>query len=352
MAMPARTRLSLAVAAVLVAGIASTQFAVGKKKAVPGGMDEKKRAMHALNRLTFGARPGDAERVAQLGVDKWIDLQLHPEKIEDSQLDARIASFRTLRMSTREIVENFPNNQIIKEVAEGKEPMPTDPVRHAVYEAQVEKYEGKLDRKAVSQNPAENKPGAGDQRTGADSSVMSMEADAAYERRREESQASNIKLRELLDLPPGERFREILKMPPEEQHVIATRARYQKPEIIEGMNGEQKETIFALNNPEQVVVDEVTEAKLLRAIYSDRQLDEVMTDFWFNHFNVFINKGADRFLVTSYERDAIRPHVLGKFEDLLVATAKSPAMLFYLDNWLSIGPHSEARDRAAAAGSR
>ncbi len=67
-----------------------------------------------------------------------------------------------------------------------------------------------------------------------------------------------------------------------------------------------------------------------------------MTDFWFNHFNVFINKGADRFLVTSYERDAIRPHVLGKFEDLLVATAKSPAMLFYLDNWLSIGPHSEA----------
>ena len=60
-----------------------------------------------------------------------------------------------------------------------------------------------------------------------------------------------------------------------------------------------------------------------------------MTDFWFNHFNVFINKGADRFLLTSYERDVIRPHVLGKFEDLLVATAKSPAMLFYLDNWLS-----------------
>ena len=66
-----------------------------------------------------------------------------------------------------------------------------------------------------------------------------------------------------------------------------------------------------------------------------------MTDFWFNHFNIFINKGADRYLLTSYERDAIRPHVLGKFEDLLVATAKSPAMMFYLDNWLSVGPNSE-----------
>ena len=83
------------------------------------------------------------------------------------------------------------------------------------------------------------------------------------------------------------------------------------------------------------------QAKLLRAIYSERQLDEVMTDFWFNHFNVFIGKGADRYLVTSYERDVIRPHALGKFEDLLVATAKSPAMLFYLDNWLSVGPDSD-----------
>ena len=67
----------------------------------------------------------------------------------------------------------------------------------------------------------------------------------------------------------------------------------------------------------------------------------MLTDFWFNHFNVFINKGADRYLLTSYQRDAIRPHVLGKFEDLLVATAKSPAMLFYLDNWLSVGPDSD-----------
>src|SRR6202008_4925834 len=112
-------------------------------------------------------------------------------------------------------------------------------------------------------------------------------------------------------------------------------------EFMEGMNPKQKETLKALSNPQQGVSNELMQAKLVRAIYSERQLEEVMTDFWFNHFNVFIGKGADRYLVTSYERDVIRPHALGKFEDLLVATAKSPAMLFYLDNWLSVGPQSD-----------
>src|SRR2546422_11087363 len=107
------------------------------------------------------------------------------------------------------------------------------------------------------------------------------------------------------------------------------------------MDPKQRETLMALNNPQQVVLDELVQAKLLRAIYSERQLQEVMTDFWFNHFNVFLGKGADRYLLTSYERDVIRPHTMGKFEDLLVATAQSPAMLFYLDNWLSVGPNSD-----------
>ncbi len=82
------------------------------------------------------------------------------------------------------------------------------------------------------------------------------------------------------------------------------------------------------------------QAKLLRAIYSERQLEEVMTDFWFNHFNVFVGKGPERVFLTNYEQEVIRPRALGKFEDLLVATAKSPAMLFYLDNWMSVGPNS------------
>ncbi len=98
----------------------------------------------------------------------------------------------------------------------------------------------------------------------------------------------------------------------------------------------------SLNKPMQVVDEELVEGKLIHEIYSERQLQEVMTDFWLNHFNVFVGKEADRYLMTSYDRDVIRPHAMGKFEDLLVATAKSPAMLFYLDNWLSEGPNSDA----------
>ena len=88
------------------------------------------------------------------------------------------------------------------------------------------------------------------------------------------------------------------------------------------------------------VVFELSEAKILRAIMSPAQLQEVMTDFWFNHFNVFFGKGLDRVLISTYERDAIRPHALGKFRDLLEATARHPAMLFYLDNWQNIDPNS------------
>ncbi|MEO8662143.1 MAG: DUF1800 domain-containing protein, partial [Bryobacteraceae bacterium] len=98
--------------------------------------------------------------------------------------------------------------------------------------------------------------------------------------------------------------------------------------------------LMRYGKPHEVVATDLMEAKLQRAVYSERQLEDVLTDFWFNHFNVFLDKGADRYLVTSYERDAIRPHVLGKFRDLLAATAQHPAMLFYLDNWQSADPNS------------
>jgi uncharacterized protein (DUF1800 family) len=94
-------------------------------------------------------------------------------------------------------------------------------------------------------------------------------------------------------------------------------------------------------NPAAVPTTELLQQKILRETYSERQLQEVMTDFWLNHFNVFIGKNEERYLLTSYERDVIRPHALGKFEDLLIATAKSPAMMVYLDNAQSIGPDSE-----------
>lgn len=93
----------------------------------------------------------------------------------------------------------------------------------------------------------------------------------------------------------------------------------------------------------------VVEAKVLRAVYTNRQLEDVLTDFWFNHFNVFLAKGADRVLTGAYEQEAIRPHVLGKFRDLLGATAEHPAMLFYLDNWRSVSPDSWVAKRAKRA---
>ena len=304
-----------------------------EKKDSAYGADEQKRAVHALNRLALGPRPGDVQRVTAMGVDKWIELQLHPDKIDDGALQARLAPFRTLRMDTRELAENFPPPQVIKSVAEGKQRMPSDPAKRAVYQAQLEKYEEKRERK---QEAASN---SNSETSGNTTAKKPEPSDDEMARQREVKLFADLKAQELLDLPPDQRMKEILKMSPEEQRELARSK--DREDLLEGLSAQQKETLMAINNPQQVVVNELMQAKLLRAIYSERQLDEVMTDFWFNHFNVFVGKGADRYLLTSYERDVIRPHALGKFGDLLVATAKSPAMLFYLDNWLSVGPDSD-----------
>jgi uncharacterized protein (DUF1800 family) len=146
---------------------------------------------------------------------------------------------------------------------------------------------------------------------------------------------------ELMQLPPDQRYRELLRLAEEERRPLAGLSFPEREQLVADMTPQQRETVMALANPQMVVASELQEGKLLRAIYSERQFEEVMTDFWFNHFNVFMGKGADRYLLTSYERAVIRPHALGKFQDLLVATAKSPAMLFYLDNWMSVGPDSD-----------
>jgi uncharacterized protein (DUF1800 family) len=331
-------RKAVPLVAACTLGIAvSLQFAIAKKNRhgpADVQMDEQKRAQHALNRLAFGPRPGEVERLTAMGVDKWIDLQLHPEKIDDRALDARLAPFRTLRMDTRELVENFPPPQVIKAIADGKQSLPSDPARRAVYEAQLERYQRKQERK---QEAANTDPAA----TATSGQPVQMN-DKERARRREDRMYGDLRAEDLLDLPPDQRMKALLKMSPEDQRAFETSLKGdRRDEFMEGMKPQQRETLLALSNPQQVVTSELVQGKLLRAIYSDRQLEEVMTDFWFNHFNVFIGKGADRYLLTSYERDVIRPHAMGKFEDLLVATAQSPAMLFYLDNWLSVGPNSD-----------
>ncbi len=323
-------RMAIALLFVSLAGALTYARKKEQQAAVPSPMDEQKRALHASNRLTFGPRPGDVQRVVAMGVDKWIELQLHPDKIDDHALAARIEPFRTLRMSTKELVENFPPPQLIKAVAEGKESLPNDPQNRAVYESQLARYQEKQESKQTAAQPV---------RTDSTAPAGEMKPnDPQSAQHRESKLYADLDAQQLLDLPPDERMKRILQMSPDEQRDLAKSKNHD--DLMQGMSPQQKETLMALANPEQVVASELMQAKLLREIYSERQLEEVMTDFWLNHFNVFIGKGADRYLLTSYERDVIRPRALGKFEDLLVATAKSPAMLFYLDNWLSVGPHS------------
>jgi len=310
-----------------------SHWALGKnnEKHLPvAQMSEKKRAVHALNRLAFGPRPGEVGRVTALGVDRWIDQQLHPEKIDDSALEARLASLPTLRMSTREMVENFPPQAVIKAIADGKQSLPSDPLKHAVYVAQLDKYEERLERKQEAAH-------TGDADTKVDPAKMGMTGTETEEDRR----GAEDTVEALLDLPPDQRFKAVLAMSSEQQRLLVSSLKNKADDFFAGMTPRQRESLKALNNPQQVVTEELVQGKLLRAVYSERQLQEVMADFWFNHFNVFIGKGADRYELTGYERDVIRPHVFGKFENLLVAVAQSPAMLFYLDNWMSVGPNSD-----------
>ena len=139
--------------------------------------------------------------------------------------------------------------------------------------------------------------------------------------------------------------------PPEELVDFPNRLRpEQRNRLLDEATPQEREIICALGNPVGVVTSELQQAKLMREIYSERQLLEVMTDFWFNHFNVYLYKNQDAYYVTPYERDVIRPHALGKFYDLLLATAQSPAMLMYLDNWDSIGPHSQVAGKNGQSG--
>jgi len=377
-------------------------FAKKKDKSADAGATEQKRAVHALNRLTFGARPGDVQQVMAMGVDRWVDLQLHPEKISDTAIEAKLQPLRTLHMSSKEILENFPDNQMVKQVMDGKRPMPSDPARRAVYQVQIARLEEKQEKKgqkataafvaapappasemaapsastdsngakteaelaaAAAASPdtqpadgnsmssmsstnataASNSTPANDMATPAEAKVETKltPEEEAEARRREDRLYADLKVQSLVDLSPDERYKKVMAMSVDEQVAFADSLRGGKgQEFLAGMNPRQRETLLAMNSPQQVVVEELSQAKLIRAIYSERQLEEVMTDFWFNHFNVFVGKGPERLLLTSYEQEVIRSRALGKFEDLLVATAKSPAMLFYLDNWMSVGPNS------------
>jgi uncharacterized protein (DUF1800 family) len=314
-------------------------FATHKKQPLAPAihrMDERERAIHALNRLTFGPRPGDVERVLALGVDNWIAQQLAPSQIDDRALEARLAPYRTLRMSPAEMVENFPPSQVLKAVAEGKLPMPRDPQLKAVYAAGLARLNDKQAKK--NEKAAQN------------ADLLAMNPDELTPSMKEQRQSARDHARaralDLMEQPPETRTQTLAAMDADERRGFwRALSQDDRERLTADTTPQQRELLLSLDNPVAVVNGELMQAKLLRAAYSERQLQEVMTDFWFNHFNVFIGKGADRYMVTAYERDVIRPHALGNFRELLLATAKSPAMLWYLDNWQSVGPNSQAAAR-------
>jgi uncharacterized protein (DUF1800 family) len=155
----------------------------------------------------------------------------------------------------------------------------------------------------------------------------------------------------VLSLAPPERLRRILDLAPAARLAFLRQLRGPERRLLhEGLSAEEREVLADLESPARALADESVQARLLRDVYSERQLLEVMTDFWLNHFNVYADKGPERWLLVAFEREVIRAHALGRFRDLLGAAARSPAMLFYLDNWQSAGPASQRGVRSGRAG--
>ena len=247
----------------LAAGLMAATFLLGSgtleaQRQNVAAKPDARAVLHVLNRLGFGPRPGDIERVQEMGIGTYIEQQLNPERVPDDALKERLASFETVNLSSQVLTEKY-----------------FAPAQMARRDQQLKL--AKADAKAKKADPAAN----------ADPSMTAMAGDDSQ------------------------------KTKPAQQV---------PPEVLEARQGEQ------------IVINELMQARVLRAAMSERQLDEVLTDFWLNHFNVFIGKGQVRQYLPEYERDVIRPRVLGNFRDLLGAVAHSPAMLFYLDNWQSAGP--------------
>jgi len=291
-------------------------------------ISKDQRITQAWNRLTFGPRPGDAARVRAMGLKKWIELQLHPEEIpENPILTAKLKELDTLSMSSGELVRNYPTPQLVKQMMAGQMPFPSDPDRRLVIERLVARNERKLAAGGDANAAPPNAPDVQPLRE-----ILTLEQVRALRQGTPEQRLAAFQA-----LPAGKQDDVIAALPAQMRQAMFAAA---PPEL--------RRRIELAAGPQQVVARDLMEGKVLRAVYSNRQLDEVLTDFWYNHFNIYLDKGADRYLVTAYERDAIRPHVLGKFRDLLEATAKSPAMLFYLDNWQSVGPSAPAARRGNA----
>ena len=310
-----------------------------------------KQAVHVLSRLTFGARPGDLADVKRVGVEKWIDLQLHPERIpENPDLATRLNGLATLQLPTWQILEKYQAAAVVVRFESPLQSLtpfqactlmqggPPD-ARRSV----IDSLNPELRRQLLANGPRQAIDGLSD---------LQQEATAA---RQAEQQARQMEFRRLM--PP---LTDLLT--PEQIRIARTGPDADKLALFMSLDDDKRTQVLRALGPQALVRfpelrrqsmaaaqpalfvnQELIDNKLFRALYSNRQLEEVLIDFWMNHFNVFNGKAQERQLITSFERDAIRPNVLGKFRDLLLATARHPAMLLYLDNWQSQVPRDDIR---------
>jgi uncharacterized protein (DUF1800 family) len=303
------------------------------------------RILHALNRFTFGPRPGDVDQVRSEGLEKWFDRQLHPAKIDQTDLNARLAQFPAMQWSPQELLYRLPSNAIIRQTLDGKLPVPERGALHAVYENQMYRVSEKRQEKEQKKADSQMKPAAtGNEAVAMEASTPTATPQAAPVA----SAADEGEFRRMLELEPQQRVLHLVAMQPEAFDAFFKSLRPpQRNALVQDLSPDLKEVVGDLENPQRLVSEEIIAQRLTRDIYSGAQLQEVMTDFWLNHFNVFLHKNdATPYYMVSFERDVIRPRALGKFEDLLEATAHSPAMMIYLDNSSSIGPDSMAAERA------
>ncbi len=268
--------------------------------------------LQVLNRFTYGPRPGDLEHLRTIGLSAWFQAQLNPESIDDSALDKRLADYPAMNMPLYKLMELYPSNGTIRASLAGRASSPGGDAAKAIYADQSERYKdkkkGKTDAAAVEED-------------------ATLPQDAAT----------------IAALPPAQRFKALCHLNLAQlKQLRRSLSAEERDHLTDGMTPAQTEALAAFNGPRGVVEAEDIQVKLLRDVYSERQLKELMVDFWLNHFNVYMKKSQQApYYIAAYERDAIRPYALGHFEHLLVATATSPAMLNYLDNASSIGPRSD-----------
>jgi uncharacterized protein (DUF1800 family) len=316
--------------------------------------------VQALNRLTFGPRPGDVEEVKRLGLEKWIDLQLHPERIpENPLLEAKLEPLETLRMDPALVVKDY----MMAQMQMGMMNQPLNAMNLLSQEERRKVMNGTAEeRKAAleSFDPEKRKQVLMMLPPTNLSSIPEFQKEAEdarkeqQEQRQQEMRRRNPALNDLLD---SDQIKIAMNGAPDQVKALMDSLEPDKRRQVAGAMPPARAAEFPdlrreamrQRQPQQVVSSDLRAGKLFGAVYSNRQLEEVLVDFWFNHFNVYENKNvinafnSYRPVLSSYEHDAIRPHVLGHFKDLLLAVARHPSMLYYLDNWQSMS--TEADDR-------